>query len=115
MIIRFLAQLYATWLRFYRRSKYSNVRSIASMSDVPKRLGSSIYLVGSNGSPKWAVMACPCRCGARIDVNLMRIRQPYWELMRLSSTTVTLRPSLWRSKGTCGSHFFIEHNKVRWV
>ena len=109
-----LEQLYAAWLRLYRRSKYSNVRRVASMSEVPKRLGSSIYLVGPDDALKWVVMACPCRCGARIGVNLMRTRQPHWQI-KLQSGTVTLRPSLWRSASTCGSHFFIERNKVRWV
>jgi hypothetical protein len=109
-----LEQLHAAWLRLYRRSKYSHVRNVRSMGDVPKRLGASIYLVGAEGVPKWAVMACPCRCGARIDVKLMRARQPHWKI-RLQSGTVTLWPSLCRSAKTCGSHFFIERNRVLWV
>jgi hypothetical protein len=105
----------AAWLRLRRRSKYSGVRHVRSMSDLPEQLGSSIYLVGPDSSPKWAVMSCPCRCGSRIDVNLMRTQQPHWEVT-LEFGTITLLPSLWRrSRDTCGSHFFIVRNKVRWV
>ncbi len=114
MMTALLKRLHAVWLRLQRRSKYSRVRRVASMGDVPMQLGSNIYVVGSEATPKWAVLACPCRCGARIEVNLMRTRQPHWEL-KLHSGMVTLRPSLWRAVGTCRSHFFIERNRVRWV
>ena len=107
--------LRAAWSRLRRRSKYSDVRHVRSMSELPEQLGSSIYLVGPDSSPKWAVMSCPCRCGSRIDVNLMRTRQPHWEV-KLEFGAITLRPSLWRPAGqTCGSHFFVVRNKVRWV
>ncbi len=114
MINTLLRRLHALGLRLHRRSRYSSVRRVGSMGDVPDRLGSAIYVVGSDATPKWAVLACPCRCGSRIEVNLMRTRQPHWQL-KLHSGTVTLRPSLWRAGSTCGSHFFIERNRVRWV
>jgi Family of unknown function (DUF6527) len=83
------------------------------MQDVPKKLKGTLYIVGKP-RPKWAIMACPCRCGQRIDVNLMESRQPSW---RLSSDgkEVSLHPSLWMPKEKCGSHFWIRQNRIDWV
>jgi hypothetical protein len=111
---RLFAWLRGLWLQLRRRSKYAEVRRVASMDEVPDVLSSAIYLVVRGGSPRWAVMSCPCRCGARIEVNLMRSQHPYWQISE-EANTITLRPSLWRSNGTCMSHFFVERNNVRWV
>lgn len=114
MLGRFLAWLQRQWLQLRRRTKYAEVRRVASMDEVPDRPGSVIFLVVRGGIPRWTVMDCPCRCGARIEVNLMRSQHPRWDLSE-GSGTVTLRPSVWRSGETCRSHFFIERNRVRWV
>ncbi len=114
MIGRLLVWLRELWRQLRRRSRYAEVRHVASIDEVPDRLGPAIYLVVRGGKPRWAVMSCPCRCGARIEVNLMTSQQPYWQITE-EANTITLRPSLWRSHGTCRSHFFVERNNVRWV
>ena len=40
------------------------------MSELPPRVRNALYIVGLPA--KWAVLDCPCRCGERIVVNLMR-------------------------------------------
>lgn len=97
-----------------RVAQYAAVRSIPSRDDLPADLGSDIFLVERSGKPLWAVLNCPCKCGDRIDVNLMRSRRPYWRLRRYKGT-VSLYPSLWVSSEKCGSHFFLVRNTVRWV
>lgn len=110
-LFRWFRQL---WLRLRRRSKYAEVRRVESMDDLPEQLGSAIHLVVRGGTPRWAVFACPCQCRARIQVNLMKGQFPCWTMTE-DAETITLFPSLWRSEGTCGSHFFIQHNRVRWL
>ena len=102
------------WLRLRRRSKYAEVRRVESMDDLPEQLDSAIYLVVRGGSPRWVVMECPCRCGDRVEVNLMQSRDPWWSLTQ-EENKLSLQPSLWRPNGTCGSHFFVERSRVRWV
>jgi hypothetical protein len=114
MIDSLLRWLRRLWLRLRRRSEYAEVRRVESMDDLPEQLGSAIYLVVRGGTARWAVFSCPCRCGDRIQVNLMTRQLPCWTLTG-DLQSVTLQPSLWRAEGTCGSHFFIEHNRVRWV
>lgn len=109
------------WTRWFgktprraRVAQYAGVRSISSRDELPANLGSEIFLVERSGKPLWAVLSCPCKCGDRIDVNLMRSRRPYWRLRKYKGT-VSLYPSLWVSSDKCGSHFFLVRNTVRWV
>lgn len=101
-------------LRRERVAHYSAVRPIPSRDELPADLGSDIFIVERNGKPLWAVLSCPCKCGDRIDVNLMRSRRPYWRLRKYKGA-VSLYPSLWVSSDKCGSHFFLVRNTVRWV
>jgi len=99
----------------HKTTVYRSVMTVASMDEVPKLLGETIYLVERSGMLRWAVLMCPCRCGKRIEVNLMRSRWPHWRVRRHWDQSVTLMPSLWLSKDDCGSHFWIYRNRVVWV
>src|SRR6267154_3460810 len=99
------------WLR--RRRRVRSIRHIRSMDAVPDDLGADLYVVGTSTS-KWVVLGCTCRCGARIDVNLMKSRKPFWKFTELDGS-VSLHPSLWRPAGTCGSHFFVKRSRILWV
>lgn len=100
----------ARWVA--NRQSYS-VALATSMSGLPANLEGKIILVGAVGAFKWAVFQCPCGCGERIDVNLMRSHRPSWHL-RLTRDKVTLYPSIWVPSERCGSHFWIVRNQVRW-
>lgn len=108
------ASLGLWWREFRRRKKVSRVEYVASMNQVPQQLGSTLFVVGNSGVPKWAVLECPCRCGNRIDVNLMRRCTPHWKLIS-DGSVVTIQPSIWQPLGRCGSHFFIVDSRIRWV
>lgn len=101
--------------RLNKTSAYSSVITVASMDDVPKRLGRTVYLIERGGKLRWAVLMCPCRCGKRIEVNLMGSRWPRWRVRRHSNRSITLMPSLWLSAEDCGSHFWVYRNRVIWV
>jgi hypothetical protein len=83
------------------------------MSEVPPRLNGSLYIVGKP-TPKWVLLSCPCGCGERIDVNLMKSRRPNWDL-KIHNALVSLRPSLWMPRDRCGSHFWITQSRIEWV
>jgi hypothetical protein len=97
-----------------RRKRISNIRYIPSMTDLPSRLGSTLFVVEKAGSPRWAVLQCPCRCGDRIDINLMSSSRFRWRLL-VRNSRVTISPSIWRPLDRCGSHFLIIDNHIRWV
>ena len=84
------------------------------MDDVPSALGKTLYIVERGGTPRWAVLECPCGCGDRIDVNLSTNLRPHWRLRR-DAGTVSLFPSLWRPPETCGSHFWIRRSRIEWA
>lgn len=92
---------------------YTAVRNAESMTDVPVELGSEIILVKRKGTQLWAVLMCPCGCGERINVNLMRTADPHW-MLSVRRGKISLSPSLWVSPKKCGSHFWLIDNGVFW-
>ncbi len=108
------AMIRDTWFRLRRRKKISRIVHVSTMSQVPKRLGAAAFIVKKVGVPRWIVLQCPCRCGARIDVNLMKNACPRWDLL-VEGKRITVRPSLWQPTNRCGSHFFISRNAIKWV
>lgn len=108
-----LGNIRKLWRTLWRRQRIKRVVQVESMSQVPKRVKSNLYIVGG-AKPKWAILACPCKCGDRIDVNLMTSRQPCWQLSK-SGEAVSLHPSLWMPNEKCGSHFWLRRNRIDWV
>lgn len=93
---------------------YDNIITVASREAVPRQLERKIFVVRRNRSDRWLIMTCPCGCGDRIEVNLMRSHTPHWKLRR-HKDSVSLWPSLWVSDDRCGSHFRLVSNRVLWV
>ena len=102
------------WKKLRRRNRISRVKHVRSMEEIPKRIGATLYVVQRAGLARWAVLDCPFFCGARIHVNLMATRRPHWTLTEVDGR-VSVLPSLWQPKHACGSHFFISHNRIKWV
>jgi hypothetical protein len=110
-----LGQLLRWWRRRRRRRSFRRLVQVPSLGNVPVPIaGDAIYIVGSGQELKWVVLSCPCRCGDRIVVNLMRSRRPAWRA-DVHNGQVTLEPSLWRAADTCRSHFLLQSNAVLWV
>src|SRR5205085_8583322 len=72
----FIARVHNLWRKLRRGHRIGTIRRVASMNDVPPRLKGAVYIVGP-AKPKWVVLECPCKCGERIDVNLMENRNPF--------------------------------------
>lgn len=102
------------WFRKQSPAKtYSAVVSVESMTDVPDELGNDVVVVERGGIFRWALLMCPCGCGDRLTVNLMRTVRPYWRLS-LKGSKASLSPSIWVSEEKCGSHFWLIKNGVFW-
>lgn len=74
---------------------------------------STLYVAGEDLHTWAAALLCPCGCGAVIELNLLRQASPCWSVRHHRDGSVSLMPSIWRSKG-CRSHFFIRNSKIDW-
>jgi hypothetical protein len=88
---------------------------VEHVEDVPEDLRAGVvYLVGEGEHVWCAALACPCGCGATIQLNLVASTRPCWAVRTEPRTrTVTLHPSVWRTSG-CQSHFFLRAGYVEW-
>ena len=86
-------------------------RTVDDLPDVlaPERL----YLVGDDACPWSAALLCPCGCEATIQLSLLPGDKPSWRAVRHFSGSVSLRPSVWRTRG-CRSHFFLRRGRIVW-
>lgn len=85
------------------------------VDDLPdKVLPGFLYLIGEGKRPWLAKFTCPCGCSNPVSLSLLRDDSPRWRAHVHANGTVTLAPSIWRTKG-CQSHFFVRKGKVVWV
>lgn len=102
-----LGYWYRTWLDGRPPLRYLLV------DELPDNLDPNIVYL--EGDPPWvAVFACPCGCGQNISLSLIPNDRPRWTARRHWDGTLTLNPSVWRTRG-CKSHFFLRHGKILWV
>jgi hypothetical protein len=108
----FLDQVRRQWRNLWRHRHIRHVIAIEEMAQLSGRLGKTVYLIGEPA--KWVVLACPCGCGDRIDVNLMKSRSPVWTPQRANGQ-ISLNPSLWMPREKCGSRFWLRNNRIVWT
>ena len=73
----------------------------------------TVYIVREDGFDEQATLLCPCGCGAVLHMNLLLDDRPCWRVTRNFDSTVTLYPSVRRTKG-CGSHFWLRNGRIQW-
>jgi uncharacterized protein DUF6527 len=96
--------------RFQRRPpKYR----VTFTEELPERLRPHILYAIGEGTPWLAALICPCGCGDVIHLSLLERDSPRWSLREESDGTMTISPSVWRSKG-CKSHFIVRKGAVMW-
>lgn len=101
------------WRRPSRRKRRPSIR-YERVEEFPDRLkASTFYVAGEERYPWAAAMLCPCGCGDVIELNLLEQASPYWSIRQNSDGTITLIPSVWRTKG-CRSHFLIRDSCIDW-
>jgi len=88
--------------------------SFERVEDLPDTLKPETLYVAGDGPHTWAAaMMCPCGCGDIIQLNLMKQARPCWTVRCHRDGTVSLIPSVWRTKG-CQSHFFVRQSRIQW-
>ncbi|MGH9280046.1 MAG: DUF6527 family protein [Acidimicrobiales bacterium] len=91
---------------------YRRVMAVSGHSDVPSQLPRrKIVLVGS--PPKWAVMACPCGHGHRIDLNLAHGDRARWSVE--SHKRPWISPSVDIKNPARRCHFWLRDGQIHWV
>lgn len=91
-----------------KKIKYSKVIFVESLTDVPENAGKDIYIVKRDGVAKWVVFQCPNHERNRVEVTLMKTRDPHWNL-NLAWKKISLWPSVVIT-GKCDCHFWLKDN-----
>lgn len=102
------------WWRLVERSGLRTGFATEIVDDLPDSLAPArLYLIGDPPRPWSAAMLCPCGCAATIQLSLVAKDKPSWQVRRHFYGSVTLRPSIWRTRG-CRSHFHLRHGRIVW-
>lgn len=84
------------------------------IDELPDRLDPKyVYLVGEGVYLWFAALICPCGCGAILQMSLIPDGRPRWNAIEHEDGTVSLEPSVWRTKD-CRSHFFLRRGNIFW-
>lgn len=95
---------------------FSPARSIKVIAgdELPARLPRRDLVVAREDDDDWSVgMRCPCGCGQRLELMLLKQVKPRWDLTIDRKGRPTLRPSVWLRTG-CRSHFWVREGKIVW-
>lgn len=91
------------------------VVEVMALDALPARLPSRKMVLAREDDEDWCVvLACPCGCGQRVELPLIREALPRWKLQVDRHGRPTLSPSVWLKAG-CRSHFFVRSGKIVWV
>jgi Family of unknown function (DUF6527) len=81
---------------------------------LPNRLPYRNLVLAREDGEDWCVgMYCPCGCGKRLEMMLLKDIRPRWDVTVDYRGRPTLHPSVWLNAG-CRSHFWIREGKVVW-
>jgi len=81
---------------------------------LPDALPARDLVLARDDDEDWSVgMRCPCGCGQRLELMLLKEVKPRWDLTADCHGAPTLSPSVWLRKG-CRSHFWLRGGKVIW-
>ena len=81
---------------------------------LPERLPLWNLVVARDDGEDWSVgMRCPCGCGQRLEMLVLKEVKPRWDVSVDSRGRVSLYPSVWLREG-CKSHFWVRSGKIVW-
>lgn len=103
------------WLRLKERLLPRRRLVIADMDATPQSLPRRDLLLLQADGEDWAIaMSCPCGCGQRVELPLIREATPRWRLEHSDGHSPSLFPSVWLREG-CRAHYHVRGGKVVWV
>jgi hypothetical protein len=81
---------------------------------LPEKLPRWNLVVARDGDEDWSVgLWCPCGCGQRLEMMLLKEVKPRWDLSVDRRGRVSSHPSVWLREG-CKSHFWVRSGKIIW-
>jgi hypothetical protein len=81
---------------------------------LPAQLPRRNLILARDGDDDWAVgLRCPCGCGQRLEMMLLKEVKPRWDVFVDRRGRVSLHPSVWLRQG-CKSHFWVRSGKIVW-
>lgn len=87
---------------------------IAPGDELPAELPWRDLVLVRDDEEDWSVgLRCPCGCGRRIELLLVKTASPRWSIQPSRDRIATLTPSVWL-KGGCASHFFVRDGRIDW-
>jgi hypothetical protein len=112
MLIANIKGFFKNIFKLFKRKKAPYITVYTD--EIPDELNKdTIYIIGENNHLWYSVMLCPCGCNERVQLSLHKEGRPRWYLSKNANGTVSLKPSIWRTKG-CRSHYFFENGYIRW-
>lgn len=110
--LKSLYNRFSCWLLYIFTGK--QIFHTKFLDDPPTQIKSrTVYIIGSSNYVWSAMMKCPCGCNELIHLNLLPKGRPRWTHVIQKNKSVTLHPSVWRTKG-CRSHFFLKNGAIKW-
>jgi hypothetical protein len=81
---------------------------------LPRILPHRTVILARDDEEDWcAGFLCPCGCGRKIEVLLIKEAKPRWDLTVDKRRRPTLHPSIHLNDG-CRSHFWIRAGRIVW-
>jgi hypothetical protein len=101
-------------LRFFDAIAPARHLTVVQGDSLPDSLPFRSLVLARDDDEDWCVgMRCPCGCGRKIELLVIREAKPRWDLIVDAVGRPTLTPSVWLRDG-CKSHFWIRKGTVRW-
>lgn len=87
---------------------------IVDSDELPQRLPRRDLVLAREDGEDWCVgLKCPCGCGQRLEMMVLKDVRPRWDVRVDSRGRPTLHPSVWLREG-CRSHFWVRSGKIVW-
>lgn len=110
---KFLIGVWRSVLKLFRKPTPHHYK-LQLVTDSPSVIKSNIvYIVNEGLVDESLIFECPCKCGSRIELNLLPDARPVWRY-HIEKREISITPSIWRKHG-CRSHFFLTQGQIKWV
>lgn len=88
--------------------------SVVKGDSLPDSLPLRSLVLAREDDEDWCVgLRCPCGCGRKIELLVIKEAKPRWDLKVDAAGRPTITPSVWLRDG-CKSHFWIRRGEVQW-
>ena len=102
------------WRRIVAALTPRRLLKVVDGDTLPARLPLWNLVVARDDGEDWSVgMRCPCGCGQRLEMMVLKEVKPRWDIAVDAQGRVSLHPSVWLREG-CKSHFWVRSGKIVW-